>query len=152
MLASAKLLATTGRRSQSLTFFHPVICPDRDADLMRASHDGNTICPHRHLPIEGREPMFRTSHKWAPRCMVVALYIAPVAHAGQSGSTGADIPIDTLKQVYLVCERASLAGSLGTGEVMNCSIVYEELKRKAFGGSFQRLKAWSDSQLAAGGS
>jgi hypothetical protein len=31
-------------------------------------------------------------------------------------------------------------------------VIYEELKRRAFGGDFKLLKAWEDTQVAADGS
>ena len=58
-----------------------------------------------------------------------------------------DTAVDALKHVYLECERAAIGGGLRGGDVMHCSIIYEELKRRAFGGDFGRLKAWCDSQL-----
>lgn len=59
------------------------------------------------------------------------------------------MPIDQLKRVYLGCERAASFGDLGTEGVMECSIAYEELKRRAFDGDFRRLKAWFDTQREA---
>jgi hypothetical protein len=73
--------------------------------------------------------------------------LTATAHAQPLGA--AEMPIDILKTVYLECERAAVGGALGSSEVMQCSVVYEELKRRAFGGDFRRLKAWSDVALAA---
>jgi hypothetical protein len=63
---------------------------------------------------------------------------------------------EALMQTYLACDRASMAGRLGLGEIWRCSVVYETLKRRVFGGDFERLRAWSRSQpplrSATGGS
>lgn len=53
---------------------------------------------------------------------------------------------EALMQAYLACDRASMAGRLGLGEIWRCSVVYETLKRRVFGGDFERLRAWSRSQ------
>jgi hypothetical protein len=34
-----------------------------------------------------------------------------------------------------------------TGAIMMCSVIYEELKHRAFDGDFPRLKAWADQHL-----
>lgn len=79
---------------------------------------------------------------------MAALAIQTSSAGTQSlGTMPSAMPIGELKRVYLDCERAVLAGGLGGGGIMQCSIVYEELKRRAFSGDFQRLKAWSDQQL-----
>ena len=68
-----------------------------------------------------------------------------IAQAGtpHSGVT----PLEKLKSAYLQCEQTAVSGRLGTGEIMLCSVLYEELKQRAFGGDFPRLKAWADEQL-----
>jgi hypothetical protein len=72
--------------------------------------------------------------------------MAPPAHAQSPDPVRANMPMDQLKSTYLDCERAAMAGDLNAGAIGHCSIVYEELKRRAFGGNFQRLKVWSDAQ------
>ena len=47
-----------------------------------------------------------------------------------------------LKHVYLACDKASTSGLLATREAMQCSIVHEELKKRVFGGDFDRMLAW----------
>ena len=54
--------------------------------------------------------------------------------------------IDQLKRAYLGCSREALDGGLSKPGIMHCSIVYEELKRRAFDGDFDRLLAWSRAQ------
>jgi hypothetical protein len=36
---------------------------------------------------------------------------------------------------------------MDAGGVMECSVIYEELKRRVFGGDFGRLREWSDPLL-----
>jgi hypothetical protein len=61
----------------------------------------------------------------------------------------AEMPIERLKRAYLECERAAVNGRLATDEIMLCSVLYQELKQRAFDGDFQRLKAWADERLRA---
>lgn len=71
-----------------------------------------------------------------PLCVALA---APLAH----GQLPRDLPVDELKRAYLSCSDAALGGRLGNGAIQQCSEVYEELKRRAFDGDFERLLAWS---------
>lgn len=52
-------------------------------------------------------------------------------------------PVEELKVLYQNCNREALAGRLDGGTIMACSMVYEALKQRAFGGDFARLLAWS---------
>jgi len=52
---------------------------------------------------------------------------------------------DQLKAVYLGCSSAALKRSLAQGHVAYCSMVYEALKRRVFGGDFEALIAWSNA-------
>jgi hypothetical protein len=87
-------------------------------------------------------------------CIAVAALILATATRSQSSEAARTevTPVDGLKQVYLDCERRAATGDLDTGEIMKCSVIYEELKRRAFGGDFKSLKAWADTQVAAEGS
>jgi hypothetical protein len=76
--------------------------------------------------------------------MTLLAMAQPGAGRAQSVST---MPIEDLKTAYLDCERSALAGNLGKDSTMECSIYYETLKNRAFGGSFNRLKEWYDKQL-----
>ena len=49
---------------------------------------------------------------------------------------------DELKQFYRQCSRASVRGHLGAGEIALCSIGYEQLLQRHFGGDFRALLAW----------
>ena len=56
---------------------------------------------------------------------------------------------DQLKAIYIDCSSEAKQRLLGTGEAMACSIVYETLKRRVFGGGFEALFAWSRTQRTA---
>jgi hypothetical protein len=57
-----------------------------------------------------------------------------------------DVAVPELKKAYLACNRVAAGGGLSSGAVMQCSLVYEELKLRAFGGDFMELLAWSKAQ------
>jgi hypothetical protein len=90
--------------------------------------------------------MFHT-HKMTGAAALVGLgtLLGPSAIAQSPSHAG--VPLATLKAAYLRCERAAVVGRLASGDIMLCSVVYEELKRRAFDGDFPRLKAWADTQL-----
>lgn len=56
------------------------------------------------------------------------------------------LPEQGLKDFYLRCSRAADEGSLGSNEIALCSLGYEMLLNRAFGGDFFALLAWSRSQ------
>lgn len=78
---------------------------------------------------------------------VLTVGLSASSSAGTITFAPAQMPIETLKSAYLECERAALDGRLAVGEIMLCSVIYEEVKRRAFGGDFARLKAWADEHL-----
>jgi hypothetical protein len=84
------------------------------------------------LPSFARRPAF------AAAALVVSAAASPPA-------TSAEFTIDDLKGAYLACERATAAGKLGDAHVMECSVIYEELKQRAFGGDFRSLRTWHES-------
>lgn len=55
----------------------------------------------------------------------------------------ASAPIAELKHAYLACDRAAMTGLLTSVGIMRCSMVYETLKDRAFGGDFLKLHEWS---------
>lgn len=52
------------------------------------------------------------------------------------------VNVEALKKHYLECERASTRGELDRDDIMACSVVYEVVKQRAFGGSYDALHAW----------
>jgi len=63
-----------------------------------------------------------------------------------------EVTVDALKMTNLSCERAATRSELGTAAIMQFSVVYEELRRRAFGGDFEKFRAWSASQSKIPGS
>ena len=85
-------------------------------------------------------------------CAALGLALPPP----MSRARGAEVELDDmsiadLKRVYLACDRAADDGRLTRAGVMHCSVVYETLKRRAFGGDFDRLREWSRTQLTTTG-
>ena len=78
--------------------------------------------------------------------LAVALALLLLPAQARARSPAALSPED-LRAAYLACERAAVAERMETGGVMECSVIYEELKRRVFGGDFGRLRAWSDPHL-----
>lgn len=86
------------------------------------------------------------------RVAVIALALGALAGSPARGSSDGEldtVSVDELKRIYLACGRAAESGRLETAGIMQCSIVYEALKRRAFGGDFARLLAWSRAQTSA---
>jgi hypothetical protein len=63
-----------------------------------------------------------------------------------SPPAAAETSVDDLKRAYLACERAAAASRQGDGEIMHCSVVYEELKQRGFGGDYQSLRIWHEAR------
>lgn len=57
-----------------------------------------------------------------------------------------ELPDRDLKAHYLRCARASTQRSLGSDEIALCSLGYEILLKRIFGGDFFALLAWWRSQ------
>jgi hypothetical protein len=55
-----------------------------------------------------------------------------------------------VKQFYLGCSAAAMRGRLGGGETAACSVGYEVLLQRHFGGDFHALLAWSRKQAHDG--
>jgi hypothetical protein len=75
--------------------------------------------------------------------LIVAVGALHVARADEP-SRISSMSIEKLKDVYQGCEQAAKTGRLNGSDVMYCSLVYEELKEKAFGGEFRRIRSWLD--------
>jgi len=71
-----------------------------------------------------------------------------LAAAGDLRSAFKDETVANLKISYLSCERAANSGRLASADIMQCSVIYEELKRRAFDNDFEKLNAWVRSQAA----
>ena len=80
--------------------------------------------------------------------LALAALLASAAHANATDGEPIDVAVDALKREYLACDRAAMSSQLSTGSIMHCSVVYEELKRRAFGGDFMKLLDWAKAQRA----
>jgi hypothetical protein len=93
----------------------------------RAEHarfeDGAAPAPE--APAEREEPPAATP-------VVAPAATPPVSHATP----------EQLKSAYLQCERLVLTTPMDFGTAAQCSMVYEALKQRVFGGDFERLLAW----------
>lgn len=72
--------------------------------------------------------------------------------AAQATGEGADgiLSLEELKERYLDCEVEAFDGPMDFGQAAVCSHYYEELKDRAFGGEFDRIRTWTDEQLKGG--
>ena len=69
---------------------------------------------------------------------------------GQSESRDKkQLTVAELKTIYLDCDRDAMRGILGASEIAACSMVYEELKKRAFDGDFEKFLVWSQAQSSA---
>jgi hypothetical protein len=86
--------------------------------------------------------------------LALAAPAIPLAQ-GQGMGDGPDrTSIDRLKSEYLACNVAVMKSRLEAGAIMQCSVVYEALLQRGFGGDFIKLLAWSKAhtpqRVAAG--
>jgi len=76
----------------------------------------------------------------------VALSVAATGHGNSTDSALRPPTIDELKRAYLLCNRTAMKGSMEFTAAMQCSILYEQLKERAFAGDFYKLLEWSMTQ------
>lgn len=70
------------------------------------------------------------------------------ADPGRADATQ-EVSVETLKEIYIECERQAVLQALPSGDVARCSEVYEALKLRAFGGDWTRLHEWFQKRLVA---
>lgn len=98
----------------------------------------------QHSPVRGAARLLA----W-PALVAAALVGTPAAAQAQPMRDDVKhLSIETLKRDYLACHRASMRRALDSGEAMHCSVIYEALKHRAFGGDFERVLAWTRAQDA----
>jgi hypothetical protein len=90
----------------------------------------------------------------APR--VPAASPAPAAPARSAPNALAAKPLDgatadELKAAYLHCDRLARTEEFDGAAAAACSVVYEALKARVFGGDTERVIAWMQQQRAAAG-
>jgi hypothetical protein len=76
------------------------------------------------------------------------LVLAIVGLGDARGGDLKDVPVAELKSAYLSCTDMRLSQQ-PRSTIMWCSLVYEQLKARAFDGDFEKLLAWSRTQWAA---
>jgi len=75
------------------------------------------------------------------------LWLVAAGTAGQAQRSDLkDTPTEALKRLYLSCHREATRARMDREVIMQCSVVYEELKRRAFQGDFEKLNHWARSQ------
>jgi hypothetical protein len=80
--------------------------------------------------------------------LILAALIGPSALGQAPGDDLRSLTVGELKRIYLACNRDLMQGQRHTTTIMRCSVAYEELKRRAFDGDFEKLLAWSRAQPA----
>lgn len=81
--------------------------------------------------------------------LVNCAFLSP-SHAGPITQVGlSQLSVAELKASFLYCERSAMRGLLGLGEAAGCSLVYEELKKRAFDGDFDTFLKWWRTQSHA---
>jgi len=86
------------------------------------------------------------------RCVALILCAALSSAPAFGKSESSDkkpLTVAQLKTIYLTCDRDAMRGILGAAEMGACSMVYEELKKRAFDGDFEKLLVWSQAQSGA---
>jgi hypothetical protein len=77
---------------------------------------------------------------------IAAPCVAMVLSAGGGASASTEMQsVNQLKDSYIACENAARSTMLRREDAMQCSIIYEELKQRAFNGDFRLLKIWYDT-------
>jgi hypothetical protein len=79
----------------------------------------------------------------------LAMVAAAGGQAGAASARNSDLhdttspcAVTELKARYLTCEALAIEGRLDRGAVALCARIYEDLKFRAFDGSFARLRDW----------
>ena len=102
------------------------------------------------MPRSRGDPVMNIHPRDLSGVVILTLLILSTTSATLAQSTApirTEIPLDGLKSTYLACERTALSGRMESGAIIMCSVIYEELKHRAFDGDFPRLKAWADQHL-----
>ena len=82
-----------------------------------------------------------------PLAMLLLVALTSLGAHGQADEgLSKAVPVDELKRLYTACERSSMRRVLGAEEIAQCSVVYEALKQRAFGGDLEKLLVWSRAQ------
>jgi len=87
----------------------------------------------------------RGARSLAAGCALLALAWPAASSARERAADDwpASASVAELKNAYLACDRAAMAGLLTSTGIMRCSMVYDTLKNRAFGGDFLKLREGS---------
>lgn len=72
--------------------------------------------------------------------------VAPHSNGHRINQELAVLPEKRIKELYLHCSREASRHAMGFGEAALCSMIYETLLGRVFGGDFHALLAWSAVQ------
>lgn len=82
--------------------------------------------------------------------LAVVLFASAIGSADLGRADAAqEVSVETLKELYIECERRAALQALPSGDIARCSEVYEALKLRAFGGDWTRLRDWLQKRLVA---
>jgi hypothetical protein len=85
-----------------------------------------------------------------PFAFILALVVVSTASTAQpERGHFAALTVDELKLMVLECDRRAGQTLLGAAAAAHCSMAFEELKQRGFGGDFGRLLAWWQGQRRA---
>lgn len=79
------------------------------------------------------------SWKQAGATLALGVSLLPLAAQPSGGEQGS---IEALKTAFLQCDEASRQVAMDSGAAAHCSVIYERLKASAFGGDWEKLRAW----------
>lgn len=85
------------------------------------------------------------AHKFRQRTFSLVVFASLAGGAPAAAETM--LSVDALKLAYLDCERRALVQRVPADEIMQCSVVYEDLKRRAFDDNWLKLWQWSRRAL-----
>lgn len=87
-------------------------------------------------------------HKFRQRTSLLAVLASLACGAPADAETMPSV--DELKRAYLECERRALVQRVPADEIKQCSVVYENLKRRVFDDNWIKLWQWSRQALGQG--
>ena len=57
--------------------------------------------------------------------------------------TPEEMSVEMLKRAYLNCETHAQGAAISVDKITKCSVIYEQLKEREFGGNWILLREWS---------
>jgi hypothetical protein len=87
-------------------------------------------------------PVRRAVYAARHSLVLLFLFASPTAIAQAKDDEKTGYPVEALMRIYLECENTALLGKPHSIDIMRCSVIYEELKLRAFDGDFRKLHSW----------